>query len=121
MEAKDASGVHGVNYDKVSGGTPNYESRLENDTLRVVIREQKLRLAELEMEAAQLRLLLKLFVVNDSRTRLILVCRYVDLMDWKHVSAEIGGGEINSPEAVKKAHQRFINRLNRENRTDEST
>lgn len=111
-EARDAAGIHGVSYDKVGSHSQNYDSILENKMVRVIDRERNLRTAQLEKEAAMLRLWLKILEsVNDARMRLILQYRYVDLMSWQQVSAELGGRERDSIDAVKQAHKRFIDEL----------
>ena len=124
-EARAAAGIHGISYDRVGSRTPNYDSVLESKVVKIVDRERGLRTAQLEMKAARLRLwLILLESVKDARMRLILQYRYVDLMSWQQVSAELGSKEQDTMDAVKKAHKRFIDELklnsddreNRENR-----
>ncbi len=123
-EARDAMGLHGVTYDQIGSKTHNHKSHIEHGIVKIIQRERELKTAELELNLVQLRLWVKLYSVDDARIRLILKCRYVDLMEWEQISKELYPDNIDlsnrrhrvidelSVDAIKKTYQRFIQQLN---------
>ena len=63
----------------------------------------------LPRDTAELKLLLSYIAkIDDVLTRRIFELRYIDRCSWEQVSIRVGGG--NSPEAVRKRHDRYLKR-----------
>ncbi len=96
------------------------------------IKDEKLRLAELEKSSApaqeidetrevirckmreaelmRLRIIREIMQIDDAFLRQIFMYRHIDLLSWAAVAVRVGGD--NTPDGVRKAHDRYITRSN---------
>ena len=86
-----------------------YEKELDEKTqeeikdCKIIIRAKR-RAAVIEYK----RLIRYIEKIDDSLMRQIISLRYINGYNWTQVAMHIGGG--NTPDGVRKAHDRFIKR-----------
>ena len=91
-------------------GTPTGGSRatskIEEQLIQIEEAKERIQMLRGRAEREQVRLLNYIEGIEDSFIRQIIVYRFVEDFTWKEVARKLGGN--NSPESVRKAFQRFL-------------
>lgn len=105
QEIEDNLGLGAMNYDGMPRN-PSPKNKIEILTARKVDLEKEIERLEAEAERIKKELEHNIGQIGDYQIQLILMHRFVDLMDWEAVADALGGK--NTGDSVKKMCYRFI-------------
>ena len=105
QEIEDTLGLGAMNYDGMPRN-PSPKNKIEILTARKVDIQRELERLEAEEQRIKTELEHIIGEIGDYQIRIILLRRFVDLMDWEAVADDLGGK--NTGDSVKKMCYRFI-------------
>lgn len=93
-------------YNGSSGGTSDPTAQ---KTERIISLEEKIHRLRDKLQTERDEAVQFVLTIPDSLTRMIVYYRCINLMNWRRVAYEVGGG--NTEEGVRKVYERFCAKL----------
>ena len=98
--------VKGQQITGMPSGVGRTTSKVEERVLRLEEIKEHIQNLQDRAEQEQVRLLKYIEGIEDGFVRQIIEYRFIEDMSWKEVAGKLGGN--NSPESIRKAFQRFL-------------